>query len=155
MLDLLVFLVLLVTGYLSGRWIEKRHFRSIIEREQALRHLLTFSSRQPPVLPTPVSSELVAGNVVISIDYFKRVVSTLRNLVGGRVSAYESLVERARREAILRMKAAAAEKGATHIFNVKLETASIYKGAGNQIGSVEVYAYGTAFIPESPCPERP
>jgi len=32
------------------------------------------------------------------------------------------------------------------VLNCKLETASISKGGGNNIGSVEVYAYGTAII---------
>ena len=54
------------------------------------------------------------------------------------------VLDRARREAILRMKAEAHEHGAGMIFNVKLETASISKGAKDTIGSVEVYAYGTA-----------
>jgi uncharacterized protein YbjQ (UPF0145 family) len=63
--------------------------------------------------------------------------------VGGRVTTYESLLERARREAILRMKADARQKGLNTIVNVKLETASITKGSKNQVGAVEVYAYGT------------
>ena len=92
---------------------------------------------------TPV---LVAGNVVISVDYFKSAAAALRSFVGGRVSAYESLLERARREAILRMKEDARRHGAKMIFNVKLETASISQGGANQLGSVEVYAYGTAML---------
>lgn len=146
-MDLIIFLILLIAGYFSGRIIEKRHFKSIIQREVALQSLLTFSKRLPAPQNLPVDSALVAGNVVISIDYFKKVVSGLRNLIGGRVSSYESLIERARREAILRMKEQASKKGANAIFNVKLETASIYTGRGNQIGSVEVLAYGTALIP--------
>jgi uncharacterized protein YbjQ (UPF0145 family) len=118
-----------------------------MEREQKLRNLLCFSARTPPADLAPVDSRLVDGNVVISIDYFKLIAASLRSLIGGRVTAYETLVERARREAILRMKQSASDMGATHIFNVKLETASIYKGQQNHIGSVEVYAYGTALIP--------
>ena len=89
----------------------------------------------------------VQGNVVISVDYFKRLSAGLRSLLGGRVGAYESLVDRARREAILRMKRNAQEQGANHIFNVKLETSSITKGGRGQIGAVEMFAYGTALIP--------
>ena len=44
------------------------------------------------------------------------------------------------------MKTDAKEKGASQIFNVKLETSSISKGGANQIGSVEVFAYGTGLI---------
>jgi uncharacterized protein YbjQ (UPF0145 family) len=146
-IDIIVFVVLLALGYGFGRWAEKKHFASIIEREELLRDLLTFSGRLPPQGLGPVETVLVGGNVVISIDYFKRISAALRSLIGGRVMAYEPLLERARREAILRMKQQAFDSGASHVINVKLETASISKGHGKQVGSVEVYAYGTALIP--------
>ncbi|TNF34252.1 MAG: YbjQ family protein [Gammaproteobacteria bacterium] len=145
-LDLIVFLVLLVLGYVFGQIAEKRHFKSIIEREKALRDVLCFNERHIPDLG-PADTTLVAGSVVVSIDYFKRFVAGLRNLVGGRMNAYESLLERARREATLRMKEEARARGATSVWNVRLETASIYKGARQDVGSVEVVAYGTARIP--------
>ena len=147
MIDIIVFVVLVALGYGFGRWAEKSHFASIIEREEMLRDLLTFSGRIPPLGLGPVEAVLVGGNVVISIDYFKRISAALRSLIGGRVMAYESLLERARREAILRMKQQAFDSGASHVINVKLETASISKGQSRQVGSVEVYAYGTALIP--------
>lgn len=149
MANAVIFIVLLISGYVFGRAAESRHFKSIQIREKQYAQLLCFSERIiPDETPAP-DVELVAGNVVISIDYFKRLAAGLRNLFGGRITAYESLIERARREAILRMKEEALEKGAHAVFNVKLETASIYKGRGQQIGSVEVYAYGTALIKKS------
>lgn len=147
MANIIVFLALLILGYSFGTYNERRHFRSIIEREELHREITTFSTRH---LPADSRGEvcLAAGNVVISIDYFKKISAGLRNILGGRVSAYESLVERARREAILRMKADAMQQGATTIFNVKLETSSITKGSKGQIGAVEVFAYGTGVILE-------
>ena len=146
MIDLAIFLALLAIGYGFGTYNERRHFRSIVEREELHRDITIFSTRHPP-RDMPFTGCLTAGSVVISIDYFKKISAGLRNIIGGRVSAYESLVERARREAILRMKADAKMKGATTIFNVKLETSSITKGAKGQIGAVEVLAYGTALVP--------
>ncbi|MCK5872888.1 MAG: YbjQ family protein [Methylococcales bacterium] len=146
MANAIIFVVLLISGYFFGRMAESRHFKSIQAREKQYAQLLCFSERFVPDEVPPPHVDLVAGNVVISIDYFKRIAAGLRNLFGGRITAYESLIERARREAILRMKEDALDKGAHAIFNVKLETASIYKGRGQQIGSVEVYAYGTALI---------
>ena len=145
-MDLIIVLALLVIGYGFGSYNEKRHFRSIVQREEALQALQTFSTRH---LPADASGDacLVAGNVVISIDYFKKVSAGLRGLIGGRVGAYESLVERARREAILRMKLDAQQRGVQAIFNVKLETSSITKGTKGQVGAVEVLAYGTGLIP--------
>ena len=147
MFDLSYFITLLIVGYIFGRIAESRHFKSIIKRERLYRSVLCFSTKYPPPTPGPVDIALVAGNVVISIDYFKRIAAGLRGLIGGRVTAYESLIERARREAILRMKEDAINKGAKIICNVKLETASITKGKKQQVGCVEVYAYGTALIP--------
>ena len=145
-MELIPLLVLTIIGYLSGSIIERRHFRSIRERESQLIGILTFSAELPPAEDFDKQSVLVTGNVVISVDYFKHISAALRNLIGGRVIAYETLMDRARREAILRMKTDAKEKGASQIFNVKLETSSISKGGANQIGSVEVFAYGTGLI---------
>jgi len=147
MADLIVLAVLLALGYFFGRFYEKRHYKSIIKREAEYRHIAAIASRIPPVSQTPVALTLVTGSVVISVDYFKRFLASLRSLIGGRVVSYESLLDRARREAILRMKKRAQESGADKIFNIKLETASISKNARGKIGSIEVLAYGTAFIP--------
>lgn len=146
MFDLLLFLTLLVCGFVFGQIAEKRHFRSIIEREAELRAILCFSERTPPAQER-VEARLVSGSVVISVDFFKRFIADLRNFFGGRVSAYESLLERARREAILRMKDDAASGGAGSIWNVRLETTSIHKGNRQSVGAIEVIAYGTALSP--------
>lgn len=145
MLDLVVFLVLLVAGYSFGRYAERRHYRSIIAREAQFNALPAIAARTPP-MDQPYRQALVIGSVVVSVDYFKRFLAALRNLFGGRVTSYETLLDRARREALLRMKAEAQSLGARMVFNVKYETASISKGARQTIGSVEVLAYGTALI---------
>ena len=90
------------------------------------------------------NAEWSAGSVVVSIDYFKRFVAALRNIVGGSVGSYETLVDRARREAVLRLKESA--KGANIVVNVRVETSSIGASADRRssVGSVEALAYGTA-----------
>jgi uncharacterized protein YbjQ (UPF0145 family) len=147
MYDLIIFVTLLALGYGFGRYAETRHYRSIIQREKALNRLPAIALRMPPVVSAAQKTQLVMGNVVISVDYFKRFLSGLRNLVGGRMMSYESLLDRARREAVLRMKEQADALGAKMVFNIKLETSSISRGRRNGIGSVEVLAYGTAIIP--------
>ena len=74
----------------------------------------------------------------------QRLQARLRMLAGGSLTSYESLVDRARREAVLRMKDQARRAGADSVFDVRLETASISKGEREAVGSVEVLAYGTA-----------
>ena len=150
MVDLIIFLTLLTLGYAFGRWAEYRHYRSIIKREGEFSHILTFATKIPASRQQTPESCLVQGSVVISIDYFKRFLAGLRALVGGKIKSYETLIDRARREAILRMKEDASGKGGDQIFNVKLETSSISKGRRDRIGSIEVLAYGTTLICASP-----
>jgi uncharacterized protein YbjQ (UPF0145 family) len=139
-------LLLLILGYFFGRYAEKKHFQSIIRREAELASIIVIASKHIPLNEVAQSGSMVTGSVVISVDYFKRFLGMLRSIFGGRVAAYESLLDRARREAILRMKLEAQSMNADRIFNIKLETASISKNASGNIGSVEVLAYGTALI---------
>lgn len=145
--ELVIFIILLALGYGVGRYAENKHYRSILSREAELNQIPAIATKLPPLTNEKLDSTLVTGSVVISIDFFKQFISVLRNLVGGRVTSYETLIDRARREAILRMKEQAQSLNAKMVFNIKLETSSIYKGRRNAIGSVEVLAYGTAFIP--------
>lgn len=142
MYDLYIFLGLLVLGFIAGSLIEKRHYQKIREREAALVHLPTIALKRPLHEKEIKSLKLVTGNVVISIDFFKKFLAGLINLFGGNITAYETLVDRARREAILRMKESASD--ASEIINVRIETSSISQNANNSIDAVEVIAYGTA-----------
>ena len=142
-MEFIIFIILLASGYFFGSYAEKKHYQSILERENLYMHLPSTNSKKPiGQLPTVRESKLVTGNVVISVDYFKRILASLRNFFGGSIASYETLVDRARREAILRMKETC--PNATQVINLRIETSSITKGAKQQIGSVEVLAYGTA-----------
>jgi uncharacterized protein YbjQ (UPF0145 family) len=149
-LDLIVLVTLLALGYVFGQLAEKRHYRSIRRREAELRALLVIPTRFPPMYVNPPRTTLVTGSVVISVDFFKVFVAGLRKLIGGRMTSYESLIVRARRVALLRMKEQARRQGATMIFNVKFEAVPLYKGQRQGIQSVEALAYGTALIPARP-----
>jgi len=143
----IIFVLLsLLLGYFFGRYAEKKHFQSIIRREAELANVIVIASKHIPSNETIKSGLMVTGSVVISVDYFKRFLAMLRSIFGGRITSYESLLDRARREAILRMKQEAQLINADRIFNIKIETASISKNASGNIGSVEVFAYGTALI---------
>jgi uncharacterized protein YbjQ (UPF0145 family) len=141
-------LVLLAIGFFAGRANEKRHFRELAILEATLRDILVFNERRPPAAQF-ASGTLVVGSVVIAEDYFKRIAAGLRGLVGGRVTVYESLLDRGRREAIVRMKQEARSCGATMIFNVRLETSSLSEDQSGRapIFSAEFIAYGTALVP--------
>jgi uncharacterized protein YbjQ (UPF0145 family) len=143
----LLVLLLLMLGYVTGRIAERRHYKSIFHREDALGDLVVVVAKSLPPMSPPPATTLVRGSVVISVDYFKRFLARLRMIFGGRIHTYESLLDRARREAILRMQEEARQLGASMIFNMRFETSSISKGHRNAVGTVEVLAYGTAVIP--------
>lgn len=137
---------LLAVGFTFGTIAERRHYRSILRREDELRDVVAVAAKTvPPLSPAP-QTHLVQGSVVVSVDYFKRMLATLHKIFGGRVRSYESLIDRARREAMLRMQAQARRLGARLVFNVRVETSAISQGSRGGIGSVEVLAYGTAVI---------
>jgi len=143
-MEQLIYLGILISlGYFFGRRAEKNHYKSINEREKRWLRQPTSSSKYVVGDSREIDhSELATGSMVVSIDYFKRVLAGLRNFFGGNVQSYETLIDRARREAVLRMKESCPD--ADQIINLRLETSSITKGKKNQIGSVEVLAYGTA-----------
>lgn len=138
-------MVLLVVTYFIGGAIERRHYAEIREREYALRTLPAVTLRDPPEDWEIEGSGLVTGSVVISVDYFKRFLAGLRGLVGGRVKSYETLLDRARREAILRLKESAREAGYRAVVNLRLETSRLASGRrdGKGTAGVEILAFGT------------
>ena len=144
---LILIVLFLVLGYGFGRLAEARHYRSIRRREEAFSDLIIVCCKTVPESLPNSGGQMVRGSVVVSVDYFKRFVARLRMIFGGRVHTYESLLDRGRREALLRMQAEARKLGATMIFNTRFETSSISKGRGQSVGCVEVLAYGTAILP--------
>lgn len=143
MQQLIIVAVLVTLGYFFGKHAEKKHFKSIIEREEKMNQLPAMASRMPPQ-GIKYDQILVSGSVVIANDYFKTFVAGLRNFFGGKISTYESLLDRARREALLRMKEEAQRLGAELVFNVKYETANISGQSSKKPPIIEVHAYGTA-----------
>ena len=142
--QLIIVIVLIGLGYVIGSIAEKKHYRSIISREAQWLHIPTVSVKNMIEDGVDIiDARMVQGSVVISIDHFKRILASLRNIFGGRVTAYESLIDRARREAILRMK----EKSpnADIVLNTRIETSTIGRSANSRksIGSIEAMAYGS------------
>jgi uncharacterized protein YbjQ (UPF0145 family) len=139
-------ILILVIAYFIGSWIEKKHFKNIRDREAKAHGFPVVSFDTMPDDWKVDSSHMVTGSIVISLDYFKRVIATLKGLVGGRIKTYEPLLERARREAILRMTEEAQSQGYDAIFNVRLETSRLANARrdGKGVAGVEMLAFGTA-----------
>lgn len=116
---------------------EKKHYEQLLVREEQLRPL---AARADKIVnwQTAQESKLVSASVVIAGDYFKTVIAGLKSLIGGTLNSQESLLDRARREALIRLKEKAKKMGASEIVGLRLEATSL-----DQAG-VEIHAYGTA-----------
>ena len=88
---------------------------------------------------------LVVGNTVVASDYFKNFLAGLISLFGGRISVYETLLDRGRREALVRLYAEADKLGAHKIINLRVDTVNVNSVHGKAgIPMIECFAYGTA-----------
>lgn len=137
--------VFLVGGYLIGRMNDRKHLESIAEREERYRGI-RLDNRKRVDLPDDVEvCTLVIGQYVSASDYFKAFATKLRALVGGEMNSMITLMERARREAVLRMVENAQRHGATEVWNIRFETSNISQMNGKRgAAQVEIIAYGTA-----------
>ncbi len=142
-----IFLILVSIGYWRGRRNEKAHLALLDSEEDRLRRVLTFATRYPARVDEPMDPVLVTGSAVVGSDHFRLLLASLRKVVGGNYRAYENLMERARRQAVVRMKQAAKDQGASMIFNVRYATSRISNSRAGEATQVEVVAYGTAFVP--------
>jgi len=153
MADIIFLVVAAIITFFTGTVIEKKHYRSIRRREKDMLNIPFLSTgKYDDIIPHCSSiniqkvdneyasdlnsAELVKGSVVLGVDYFSTLLFALRNFFGGKVSVFERLTDRARREAILRMREDS--KSADAILNMRLHTSEVGR---NQ---VEVIAYGTA-----------
>lgn len=135
-------LFLILLGYVAGSIAESRHYTSIKMREARFVTIPTITAKGYDTSRPIAAAQLCVGSVVISVDYFKRFLSSFRMIFGGEMRAYSSLIDRGRREALLRMKEQSPE---SDIFvNCRIETSAISQGQGKTLGTVEVIAFATA-----------
>lgn len=136
-IQIVIFAILFSVGFGFGRFNERKHLQYLDEQEQRLAYIRVNNSR---FIKSTFPGHMISSNVVISHDYFKYAIANVQNMLGGRLTSYESVVERARREAIVRLKLEAEKMGADQIMGIRLSTTEL----GMQGGMVEVFAYGTA-----------
>ena len=138
--------IMLLVAWISGGILERRHLKNLLLLERGSRGMLAVTIEDLPPDWHIESCELVMGSVVISQDYFKRFAASIKGILGGNIRALEPLLERARREALIRMKGVAHAHGYDTIINVRIETAALARGRSDGKGTagVEILAFGTA-----------
>lgn len=135
-LPFLVPVAMLLGGWLIGGVRERSHLRALDERESALRDQVLVTQLKSP--PPGTGTQLVVGQAVMASDYFKTFTASMRALFGGEIRSYQPVMERARRQALVRALDQAVAAGADHVVNVRFTTTQIGRMA------VEVFCYGTA-----------
>ena len=140
--------ILLLVGFVVGTLIEKSHLAKIKERERFFYKMPAVTMKLEKFLPEAYwnqveSTRLVVGAVVIAPDYFRFVLGGIVNAIGGKIGSYESVLDRSRREVILRMKESAPM--ADLIVNTRLEMDQLDPIIPYfPIQPLAIYAYGTA-----------
>ena len=142
--QILIPLFMVLACMLIGKGIELHHFKKLAEREQQLSGIIVTNLKTIPPQYANTESFLVMGSAVIATDYFKVFAAGLRTLFGGEMKSYVTLMERARREAVLRMLEQAAQQGASAVWNIRYETSTTQGQQRKKPGGVEILAYGTA-----------
>ncbi len=138
--------LMLLGAWISGGILERRHLKNLLLLESGSRGVLAVTIEDLPPDWHVESCELVMGNVVISQDYFKRFAASIKGIFGGNIRVLEPLLERARREALIRMKGVAHARGYETVINVRIETSTLASSRrrGKGTAGVEILAYGTA-----------
>ncbi|MBK7869839.1 MAG: YbjQ family protein [Saprospiraceae bacterium] len=82
--------------------------------------------------------DVVRGSTIRSRHIGRDIMAGLKQIVGGEISEYTSMMAEAREQAIDRMIADAERIGADAIINVRFTTSAVMQSAS------EILAYGTA-----------
>ena len=151
LVQILVQLLMLPVGFFVGGAIERRHLRNLDRREDQHRRITVNNLKRVTDPQTVIRAVMVTGQVVIATDYYKSFATSLKNLIGGELRSAETLMLRARREALLRAIEQAAALGATELWNVRYGFCSISQMRGNRGAmQVELFAWGTAVVRQAP-----
>ena len=145
MSDFVIAFTILFIGFLISKVIEFLHFHSIRKREKKLLSFPVTSEQKTFCDKKITRGKLVCAEVSLATDYYKRFVALILSLFGLNIVVYEKLLDRARREAILRLKEKCKEYDA--IINLKIDTVRIYSrllGKKHSTICLQVLVSGTA-----------
>jgi uncharacterized protein YbjQ (UPF0145 family) len=144
-------LILIFGAMFIGTITEKRHLARLDAAEDELAGMVRSSLKMPPGLSESAGGELCIGECVIATDHFKNFVAQFIKFFGGEFRFYRTMMERSRREALVRLMRDAQRKGYSGVCNVRLETADVggnstsAGGKGKKMVMSSIIASGTAY----------
>ncbi len=136
-------LLFLIMTYTIRTIIRRRHLKRLAQREK---QDIAMTNLKRPLAHWQVQETLgfCSGSVVLGLDSFATFLTNLKKLIGGRMRSYEEIIDRARREALVRLAEEARQMGANAVINIRLETTTLAQNVKGNSAFVEVLAYGTA-----------
>ena len=138
-------LILFSLGFFVGGRNERRHFLNLEEREAQSNVIVSQVKSFPFAIASEKAPQIVIAEVVIGSDYLKTFFAGIRNIFGGEVQSFQTLLTRSRREALLRLSEQAEAQGFNAICNVRFDTADI-GGGQKKVHMSAVLASATAYM---------
>ena len=140
----------LMLGYFVGGFFEKWHYQDLERRESLVAGVLATQIKSFPLgVPTEQPPTMLVAETVVSSDYMKSFLAAWKRFFGGEIRSFRSIMERARREALVQLKEQAAEAGYNAICNIRVETVDVGGRGSNQKNKIvmaSVMASGTAYV---------
>lgn len=124
------------------RWLLTRaHLAALAKAEQRLAHVQLRTSQ---TYQGSGKGQLVSAEVVLAVDAFSTLKWTLRTLIGGESKTLQGLTQRARREAIVRLKREAQGCKSKLIIGARYEPARLNTTFGRNQLRIAIRVTGTA-----------
>ena len=144
-MDILILVIFISICAITGKTIEKNHYKNIRQREIALikKPYLTYGNKIFDKKEIE-SIDFVTSDIVIGCDRFSSICADLKSIFGGNVRSFEATLDRGRREALLRLREKAHTLGANIVINVKYDSVSLVPLGTKGGPLVAITAYGTA-----------
>lgn len=140
-------LLILAVAFFAGNVSASRHEKSLLERQETVAHIHTTDLNRFSQPDPTIQANLFTAEVTLGIDHFRGFLGRLKNIFGGQIRSYQKTLDRARREALMRVIEQAHFAGYNAVANLRLEFVDI-SGKANRVkraSMVTIIAYGTGY----------
>ena len=144
-----IFTLLPLWSWALGRWYQAGIASKLMENEKILGSILddkmsVTTSKKVSMIGAEYST-LLHVSLCVGPSMGQMFFMWLKSIFGGRLHSYDVVLDFGRREALLRLKQQAAERGCTSIVNIRIETSvvSFAKTQKSKQASVEFLAFAT------------
>ena len=141
-------LFMLAFAWAMGAWIRNRHEADLAQRELAVAHILVHNTgRLQDAVTGPQPSVMITSEVTLGVDHFRGFLGQWKSLFGGQVRSYQMVLDRARREVVMRILEQTNAMGYNALANLRIDFADISGSAlaRRTAADISVLASGTAY----------